>query len=107
MDITDPILFPHAPKLWNVFMKRIVSKGHSEAEHHEEVDPKTILKIYVLLANANDTLESSGTPQYQEKLLKIPPYYLDKLNCIMQWGAMFVAMVFEVLIEPSSPEAVM
>ena len=96
MDITDPILFPHAQKLWNAFMKRIVSEGRSEAEHHEEVDPKTILKICILLDNANDALESSGTPQYQEKLLKILPYYLDKLNCIMQWGAMFVAMMFEV-----------
>ena len=96
VDVMDSCLFPEAEKKWKAFVKTIVAAGKNETEHHEEVNPVTMIKIYKLLGMVVKVLKARGTPEYEMLLVNIPTNLQGKLNMLLQWGAMFVLMMFEV-----------
>ena len=50
----------------------MVCKRRSETKHHDEVESATTRKIYHLLSLVEDLLNSRGTPEYEDKLVKLP-----------------------------------
>ena len=96
VDITDASLFPNSARKWRSFISELVVNNRSETEHHEEVDPITMVGITKLIIDVVDALEARGTDKYQEKLSKIPFEWQDKLNRILQDGVQFILTLFEV-----------
>ena len=96
VDITDASLFPNASRKWKSFINELVANNRSETEHHEEIDPITMVGITKLLVDVVDALEARGTESYQEKLSKIPVEWQDKLNRILQDGVQFILTLYEV-----------
>ena len=96
VDITDPILFPNSSRKWKSFINELVVNNRSETEHHEEIDPITMVGITQLIMDVVDALEARGTESYQEKLSKIPFEWQDKLNRILQDGVQFILTLYEV-----------
>ena len=96
VDVTDPCLFPGAKKNWKAFVAELVDKKRATTKHHEEVDPKTLLKIYQLVMAAKDVIECRGSSDYEEKLKKIPAQYHNRVHYVVQWGAELILMMYEV-----------
>ena len=96
VDIFDPILFPEMEKKWKAFVTTIVAAGRNETQHHEEVHPETMMKIYKLLGKVVVIIKARGTPDYQKLLTTIPADLQGKLHIVLQWGAIFVLVMFEV-----------
>ena len=71
----------------------LVSKGRSETKHHDKVEPATTRKIYHLLSLVEDLLNSMGTPEYEDKLVKLPAQLHASVHKLLQWGAMFILIV--------------
>ena len=95
VDITDPILFPNSSRKLKSFINELVVNNRSETEHHEEIDPITMVGITQLIMDVVDALEARGTERYQEKLAKIPVEWQFKLNRILQDGVQFILTLFE------------
>ena len=96
VNITDKCLFPEAEKKWKAFLKEVVKNKRGDTEHHEEVDPETLLQIYTLLSDVKNAIQARGTGEYQAKLAKIPIEVQTQLNKIAQWGAILILMSYEV-----------
>ena len=96
VDISDPIMFPDMEKKWKAMVTTIVAAGRNETEHHEEVNPETMLAIYMLLGTVVAVLKVRGRPDYQKLLATVPVDLQGKLHLILQWGAIFVLVMFEV-----------
>ena len=96
VDITDASLFPNSSRKWKSFINELVVNNRSETEHHEEIDPITMVGITKLIVDVVDALEARGTERYQEKLAKIPVEWQFKLNRILQDGVQFILTLFEV-----------
>ena len=96
VDIFDSCLFPEHQKLWRSVEKMLVSEGRSETRHHDEVEPNTMRKIYHLLSLVEDLINSRGIPEYEEKLAKLPAHLHANVHKLLQWGAMFILIMFEV-----------
>jgi hypothetical protein len=95
-DISNDVLFPGIERRWKSFIAELVKNGRNETTHHEEVNPRTMLKIYKLLTDAMDAIQHRGTPEYKEKLAKIDPSLHNKLAEVVQCGAMFTLQMYEV-----------
>lgn len=96
VNITDKCLFPEAEKKWKAFSKEVVKNKRGDTEHHEEIDPETLLQIYSLLSNVKNAIQARGTSEYQAKLAKIPVESQSQLNKLAQWGAILILMSYEV-----------
>ena len=96
VDIFDSCTFPDHEKLWRSVEKMLVNEGRSETKHHEEVDPATMRKIYRLLGLVEDLIKSRGTPEYETKLARLPAEHHGNVHKLLQWGAMFILVMFEV-----------
>ena len=96
IDITDPIMFPDNEKKWKALVTEIVAAGRNETKHHEEVYPETMLAIYQLLGKVVEVLKTRGTPDYARLLASIPADLQGRLHEVLQWGAIFILMMFEV-----------
>ena len=96
VDIFDTIMFPEAEKKWKAFVTTIVAAGRNKTQHHEEVHPETMMKVYVLLGKVVAVFKARGTPDYQKLLSTIPANLQGKLHVVLQWGAIFVLVMFEV-----------
>ena len=96
VDITDASLFPNSSKKWKSFMNELVANNRSETEHHQEIDPVTMVSLTQLIIDVVDALQARGTEKYQEKLSKIPFEWQDKLNRILQDGVQLILTLFEV-----------
>ena len=96
VDITDASLFPNSSRKWKSFINELVVNNRSETEHHQEIDPITMVGITKLIVDVVDALEARGTERYQEKLAKIPVEWQFKLNRILQDGVQFILTLFEV-----------
>ena len=86
VDITDASLFPNSSSKWKSFINELVVNNCSETEHHEEIDPITMVGMNELIVDVVDALAARGTESYQEKLSKIPVEWQGKLNRILQDG---------------------
>ena len=64
VDITEVSLFPNSAKKWKSFMSELVVNNRSETEHHEEIDPTTMVGITNLIVAVVDALEARGTERY-------------------------------------------
>lgn len=95
VDICDPLLFPEASRRWKSFTDDLAVKGLAETVHYGEVDPQTMDMIFELLSNVEKALDNRGSDDYDSFLSKIPFGHRDKLNYILQYGAMFCALLFE------------
>ena len=60
------------------------------------MDPRTLLKIYQLLMDAKNVIDSRGSTDYEEKLRKVPARYHDRVHYLVQWGAELILMMYEV-----------
>ena len=96
IDIYDPIYFPEASRRWKSFMDDLAEKGLSETVHYGEVDPQTMEMIFELLADVEEALDKRGAADYEVYLNKIPLNQREKLNHLLQYGAMFCVLLFEV-----------
>ena len=96
VNIVDKCLFPEAEKKWKAFSKELVKNKRGDTEHHEEVDPETLLQIYTLLSNVKNAIQARGTSEYQAMLAKIPVESQSQLNKLAQWGAILILMSYEV-----------
>ena len=95
LDLTDPVRFPDFSQKFNAFLAKLVTVGRSETDHHSEVDPVTMESIYKLLFHVKNALQARGTPEEEEKLALVPVKLHLKLHRVVQWGAVFVLMLFE------------
>ena len=96
VDIFDPIMFPEMEKKWKAFVTTIVAAGRNETQHHEEVHPETMMKVYKLLGMVVVVIKARGTPDYQKLLSTIPADLHSKIHMVLQWGAIFVLVMFKV-----------
>ena len=96
IDITDNCMFPDNEKKWKALVSEIVAAGRNEIEHHEEVFPETMIAIYKLLGKIVAVMKARGTEDYSRLLATIPLDVHDKLHVVLQWGAIFVLLMFEV-----------
>ena len=96
IDITDLAEFPNANQYWKSFIDELAKSNRAETNHRKEVNPSSIKAIMDLLTDVKDALMSRGTPEYQEKLTKIPVEWQSKLNYLLMWGSIFIVMLFEV-----------
>ena len=96
VDICDPINFPEASRRWKSFQEDLAEKGLAETIHYGEVDPQTMDMIFELLANVEEVLDNRGSAGYETYLAKIPFSHREKLHYLLQFGAMFCCLLFEV-----------
>ena len=96
VDVDDICLFPNHDKLWKSIGKMLVNQGRNTTEHHEEVHPETMLKIYQLLALLVKVVKARGTAEYKDLLAQLPAELHGSYQNTFQWGAMFILIMFEV-----------
>ena len=96
VDVDDICLFPNHDKLWKSIGKMLVNQGRNTTEHHEEVHPETMLKIYQLLALLVKVVKARGTAEYKDLLAQLPAELHGSYHNTFQWGAMFILIMFEV-----------
>ena len=95
MDLTDRALFPESSRRWKSFQDDLADKGLAETVHYGEVDPITMEMIFELLADVEDVIIKRGEADFDSYLAKIPLSHRDKVNYLLQWGAVFCELLFE------------
>ena len=96
VNILDSCRFPQHAKLFKSLEKVLVKQGRSETNHHEEVDPATMTKIYELLALVEVLIKNRGREGYDVKLSELSAGLHSSIHKLLQWGAMFFLIMFEV-----------
>ena len=95
-NISVEVEFPGIERRWKSFIAELVKQGRNETTHHEEVNPKTMIKIYKLITDAMDAIKHRGKPEYNQKLAKIDSSLHCKLGDVVQCGAMLTLLMYEV-----------
>ena len=96
VDVTDPCLFPESEKRWKAVLKNIVREKRGDVEHHKEVDPTTMLKIYKLAGHLKKAIEGRGSADYVNLLGKIDPTLHNSIHTLVQDIAMMILETYEV-----------
>jgi hypothetical protein len=95
-DVTDTCLFPEAEKNWKALQKNIVKEKRGEVQHHSEIAPGTVIKIYDLARNIKAAINARGTEEYEGLLKLVDVKHHMRMNYIIQYVAMLVLESYEV-----------
>jgi hypothetical protein len=95
-DVTDACLFPESEKAWKSLQKNIVKQKRGEVQHHREVAPATLIKIYELAKHIKAAIDARGTDEYSDLLKRVDVQHHMKMNYIVQYVAMLVLESYEV-----------
>ena len=97
IDISNLENFPDSEKNWRKYTIKLTEEGKAFTKHKDEIPPKTLDKIYMILVAVQAALENRNSDKYVvDYLSKIPAELHNKLHRIMMNGATFLVIFYEV-----------